>query len=229
MKNTLHYKIGFWSAVLAGLFLTAFAAAFIVTMAAFPEAVEWRGIEAYAASYRPALMAALMLPPFLLAPALLTTFACLHQSVPQEKKTLSLLALVFTAVYAGQISFNYYMQLTVVADNIAHGNLSALGLFAFFNPGSMGLNLELLGYGLLSIGLVFAAPLFRGGKFGRSIFWLFLINGVLNAVYIFEPFVKLGGPPIVMALFTFSMPIAFFLLAGWFRSKSLKIIVEQTP
>ncbi len=219
MEDTIHNRIGFWAALIAGLSLTVFAAAFVAAVAAFPEAVEWRGIEAYAEAYRPGLMTALMLPPFILAPAMLTVMICLHQAAPAGRKTLSLAALVFTAVYAGQISFNYYMQLTVVADNIAGGELEGLGLFAFFNPHSLGLNLELLGYGMLSIGLIFAAFVFRGGRLARWIFWLFLINGILNAAYIFEPFIKLGGPPIVLALFTFTMPPAVFMTAAWFRNQ----------
>jgi sterol desaturase/sphingolipid hydroxylase (fatty acid hydroxylase superfamily) len=66
---------------------------------------------------------------------------------------------------------------------------------------------------MLSVGMIFAAFLFRGGRMNAVIFWLFLINGVLNALYIFEPFVGLGGPPIVLALFNYTVPVATALVA----------------
>jgi hypothetical protein len=103
--------------------------------------------------------------------------------------------------------------MTAVTASMQSGELEGLAIWAFFNPHSIALNLELLGYGMLSVGMIFAAFLFRGGRMNAVIFWLFLINGVLNALYIFEPFVGLGGPPIVLALFNYTVPVATALVA----------------
>ncbi len=215
--NRLAYTIGFWAAVLATVALATFAIGFTVTIIAFPSAVEWHGIEAYAASYNETLMFFLMFPPFLLAPSFLVLMTCLHHVAPEEKKILSLLALVFIIVYATQITFNYYEQMTAVTSSMQSGQLEGLAIWAFFNPHSVALNLELLGYGMLSIGMIFAAFLFRGGRVNAIIYWLFLVNGILNALYIFEPFVGLGGPPIVLALFNYTVPVATALVALQFR------------
>jgi hypothetical protein len=211
------YRIGFWSAILATVSLAAFAIAFTVTIIAFPSAVEWHGIEAYAATYNPTLTFFLMFPCFLLAPAFLVLMTCLHHSTPADKRILSLLALVFTLVYATQISTNYYTQLIAIGSSLQSGELDGLAIFAFFNPHSLPLSIELLGYGMLSVGMIFAAFLFPGGGTNRTIFWLFLANGVLNALYIFEPFIGLGGPPIVLALFNYTVPIATALIAVQFK------------
>ncbi len=231
MANTLTYKIGFWAAILATISLAAFAVAFTITIIAFPSAVEWQGIEAYAASYNETLMFFLMFPPFLLAPSFLVLMACIHHLTPEDRKILSLLALVFIIVYATQITFNYYEQLTAVESSIQSGELEGLAIFAFFNPHSIALNLELLGYGMLSVGMIFAAFLFRGGKVDAVIFWLFLINGVLNALYIFDPFIGIGGPPIVLALFNYTVPIATALVALQFsrtlRSKRTHLFMQE--
>jgi hypothetical protein len=216
-SHRLSYRIGFWAAVAATAALAAFAMAFTVTIIAFPSAVEWHDIEAYAAAYDETLTFFLMFPPFILAPAFLIMMACLHQTAPEERKTLSLLALLFVTLYATQITFNYYIQLAAVGPSLQSGELEGLTIFAFFNPHSLALSLELLGYGMLSVGMVFAAFLFRDGRRDAAIFWLFLINGVLNALYIFEPFVGLGGPPIVLALFNYSVPVATALIAARFR------------
>jgi hypothetical protein len=212
-SDRLAHSIGFWAAVLATVALATFAIGFTVTIIAFPSAVEWHGIEAYAASYNETLMFFLMFPPFLLAPSFLVLMTCLHYITPEEKKIISLLALVFVIVYATQITFNYYEQMTAVTASMQSGELEGLAIWAFFNPHSIALNLELLGYGMLSVGMIFAAFLFRGGRMNAVIFWLFLINGVLNALYIFEPFVGLGGPPIVLALFNYTVPVATALVA----------------
>jgi hypothetical protein len=218
-SHTLTYRIGFWAAILATTSLAAFAIGFTVTIIAFPSAVEWHGIEAYATSYDENLMFFLMFPPFLLAPSFLVLMTCIHHITPEEKKILSFLALVFVIVYATQITFNYYEQLTAITSNIQSGELEGLAIWAFFNPHSIALNLELLGYGMLSVGMIFAAFLFQGGRVNSVIFWLFLINGVLNALYIFEPFIGLGGPPIVLALFNYTVPIATALVALQFNRR----------
>jgi hypothetical protein len=139
--------------------------------------------------------------------------AVIHQITPEDKKILSLLALVFVIVYAAQISLNYYIQLTAVQSNLLAGNFEGLAIHLFFNPQSIPLHTELLGYGMLSIGMIFSSFLFSKGKLNRIILWLFLINGILNAYYIFDPFIGIGGPPIVLALFNYSVPVATTLIA----------------
>lgn len=67
-SHTLTYKIGFWAAILATASLAAFAIGFTVTIIAFPSAVEWHGIEAYATSYDETLMFFLMFPTFSAGP-----------------------------------------------------------------------------------------------------------------------------------------------------------------
>lgn len=211
-------RIGYWAAILSTLFLVVFAVVFTITGIAFPESVQWAGIEAYAANYNDKLLLLLMFPVFLLPLSLVTLLACIHRNTPENRQILSLLALLFTSLYAAQITYNYYVQMTAVRLNILNGELEGLAIHAFFNPHSIPLNLELLGYGLLSIGLIFAAPLFHGGgTIARTIFWVLLLNGVLNALYIFEPFVGIGGPPIVLALFNYTVPIATALIAVEFR------------
>lgn len=218
MTHKLSNQIGFWSAILSTIFLIAFAVAFTVTGIAFPSVVQWAGIEAYATNYNDTLMLLLMFPVFLLPLALITLMACIHHNTAEHRQILSLLALIFTILYATQITYNYYTQMTAVRLSIINRELEGLAIHAFFNPHSIPLNLELLGYGMLSIGMVFAAFLFRGGgSRKKTIFWILLVNGILNALYLFEPFVGIGGPPIVLALFNYTVPIATALIALEFR------------
>lgn len=211
--NQLTYRIGLWSAVLTTFSLAAFAIAFTATIIFFPSAVMWQDIEAYATSYNQTIMFLLMFFPFLLAPSFLTLMAVIHRITPDDKKILSLLSLVFVIVYATQISLNYYIQMTSVQSNLLAGNLNGLAIHLFFNPKSIPLHTELIGYGMLSIGMIFSSFLFSKGKINRVIFWLFLINGILNTYYIFDPFIGIGGPPIVLALFNYSVPVATMLIA----------------
>jgi hypothetical protein len=190
-------------------------------MISFPQAVIWNGMRIYAENMTGPIMFFLMLPPFFLAPSFLILSGCLYRSAPENRKIHGLLAMLFFGVYAAQITFNYYIQLTVVSQNLSTGNWDGLALWAFFNPVSIGMNLELLGYGMLSVGLVFISFIFRGEGGHRGVFWIFFINGVLNALYIFEPFIRLGGPPVVMAMFTFTMPVGTAMTADWLRRRKI--------
>jgi hypothetical protein len=225
--NQLTYKIGLWSAIATTFSLAAFAIAFTLTMILFPSAVIWQGIEAYASSYQQTLMFFLMFFPFVLAPCFLTLMAVIYHITPDDKKILGLLSLVFVIVYAAQISLNYYIQLTSIESNLLAGNLEGLAILTFFNPTSIPLHTELLGYGMLSIGMIFASFLFSKGQRNKTIFWIFLINGILNAYYIFDPFIGIGGPPIVLALFNYSVPIATLLIALQFH-RTIKTKGEST-
>jgi len=213
MSRSLVSRMGFWSALGSTVFLGAFAVAFTVALFAFPQALEWHGIREYAASYNARLMFLLMFTPFLLAPSLLIMMACLHHGAPRDRRLLSLLALAFTCLYAAQITYNYYTQLTAVASSIQAGELEGLAIHAFFNPHSIPLSVEMVGYGWLSTAMVFAAFLFRRS----AIFWLLLVNGILNVLCVFAPFAGIGGPPIVLALFNYSVPVATAMIAARFR------------
>jgi len=87
----------------------------------------WRGMNAYVATFVPSRYLAWAVPAFLFAPAFLTMIACLHEWANQNKRTWSLLALVFALPGATLMAALYYIQMTVVPNDLVHGVTMGFG------------------------------------------------------------------------------------------------------
>jgi hypothetical protein len=97
-----------------------------------------------------------------------------HSCAPEEKKIFGLLGVVFSAVAATLLGFNYYFM-------INQGQLGVLPeMLLMTNPHSLIWVIEVLGYGFMGIATLAAAPVFAGGKLEQAVFWLFVANGVLG-------------------------------------------------
>jgi len=78
-------RIGMWSAVGVAVFNVWFWVGFILYEPVLQ--APWRGMNAYVATFAPARYLAWAVPAFLIAPAFLTTIACLHAWANQDKRT----------------------------------------------------------------------------------------------------------------------------------------------
>ncbi len=108
----------------------------------------------------------------------------IHYYAPDSKKIWSHLGLAFTIVYAVMASINYIVQLTVVRQSILNGETDGLAMFAMGNPHSIFWALA-SAYVFMNLAMLFAAPVFDGGKLERWIRWLFFANGASAVVTIF--------------------------------------------
>jgi hypothetical protein len=125
-----------------------------------------------------------LLPGILLAPIFLVLMACIHASAAEAKKVYSRIGLAFALVYAVVILVDYFVQLTVVAPSLQAGETERLSLFTQYNPRGLFIALESLGYSMMTVAFLFAAPVFAGGKAERAIRALFTLGFVL-AVAVF--------------------------------------------
>jgi len=123
-----------------------------------------------------------LLPGILLAPILVVLMACIHAYAPEPKKIYSRIGLAFSLVYAVVILVDYYLQLTVVVPNLQAGETDGLSLFTQYHPRGLFIALETLGYSMLTVALLFAAPVFAGGRAERAIRALFTLSFVLAVV-----------------------------------------------
>ena len=123
-----------------------------------------------------------LLPGILLAPTFVVLMACIHAYAPEPKKIYSRIGLAFSLVYAVVILVDYYLQLTVVVPNLQAGETDGLSLFTQYHPRGLFIALETLGYSMLTIALLFAAPVFAGGRAERAIRALFTLSFVLAVV-----------------------------------------------
>ena len=150
MNRTLTY-LAFWSAVLMTI------------------AVIFSGITASTAMKIPSLVSGIIL-----IPVFILLIACIHEYSPADRKFYSRLGVLFTMGYAVLIGFNYYMQLTLVQNNLY------TDVFAMDDPQSIMWVIEVLGYGFMGLATLSTAFVFTNGKLENAIRWLFIVNGILG-------------------------------------------------
>ena len=181
---------GFWAAVV------------------FTVAVIFSGITATAAWKIPSLISGLIL-----VPVFTVLMVCIHDYARTERKSFSRLGLLFTVGYAVLISFNYFMQLTLVRQGLYTTP------FAMDNSQSVMWVIEVLGYGFMGLATFFAAWVFNKGRMEKAVRWLFITNGVLGIggmvgyALSLSMDILLGG----LIVWDIVMPISSILLAILFK------------
>lgn len=120
------------------------------------------------------------IPGFLIAPILVVLIACIHFQAPANKKIFSQIGLSFALIYAGIITADYFIQLTVILPSILSNETEGLALFSMYNPHGLLVALESLGYLMMNTALLVIAAVFAGrSRVERAIRWLFVIGFVL--------------------------------------------------
>jgi hypothetical protein len=183
-------SLGFWSAV-------------VMTVV-----VVFSGITASTAMKIPSLLTGIIL-----VPTFTVLMACVHDYARPERKIYTRLGMLFTVGYAVLISFNYYMQLTLVQQNLYST------VFAMDDPRSIMWVIEVLGYGFMGLATFFAAWIFTSGRLEQAVRWLFLINGVLGIGGMIGYALGLSMSILMAGLVAWDiiMPVSSILLAILFR------------
>jgi len=192
-------QIGFWSAVFATVFSLGYGITVIIMMVStitrVPEIpLGLSGIELFVATFQPVQMLPLI-PSLLLTPAFVTMMVSVHYYAAPEKKIWSHLGITFTLIYAVMASINYITQLTVVRLSILNNETDGLAMFVMGNSHSIFWALA-SSYGFMNLAMLFAGPVFEGGKLERSIRWLFFANGASVVVTFFG--VVVDSPPVYL-------------------------------
>ena len=127
--------------------------------------------------------------------------------------------------YAVLIGFNYYMELTLVRNNLY------TDAFAMDDPQSIMWVIEVLGYGFMGLATLATAFVFTNGKLENAIRWLFIVNGILGIGGMIgvdalglSLNILAGG----LVIWYIVMPISSVLLAILFR-RALKIDQQLQP
>ncbi|HKZ83713.1 MAG TPA: hypothetical protein VJ793_08655 [Anaerolineae bacterium] len=214
-------QVGFWSAILSGIFAFGWFAGMVVqTILSPPE--PWTGIDAFARSFRFIQMLN-FIPSLPLASAFLVLMVCVYFYASEEKKIWGLLGLAFTIVYSVMASINYLIQLLVVRQSLALGETEGLGLFAHGNTHSVFWALA-SSYAYMSLAMLFAAWVFGSNGLERWVHWLFIIVGVTAPFQfvgvIFELGLLVGAP--AGLIWSIATPLACFLLAVLFKRAERK-------
>jgi hypothetical protein len=175
-------RIGLWAAILTVLVTATFAVVGVATPArSGPFCATWGCIPAPytdVAQFIPGDYFWLI-PGLLLVPIFVVLMASIHALAAEPTRIFSRTGLAFAAVYAVVIAVDYFAQFAVVIPSLESGETGSLSLLTQYNPHGLFIAGEALGYLAMSLALLFAAPVFAGGRIERTIRWLFVAGFVL--------------------------------------------------
>ena len=152
----------------------------------------------------------------LLVPIFITLMACLHYNGKKDMKLFSMLGVIFSCMYGVLISFNYYLQLTLM-----ESSPSGLELFDMSNPKSMFYVIELLGYFFMGLSTLFAALVFGTTLLENIIKSLFILNGVLGigGLIGYAASLSLNILMIGLMIWNIIMPVSAVLMLFYFKKQ----------
>jgi hypothetical protein len=214
----MHRRVGFWAAVLTVLVTATFAVAGIATPARsgpFCGPTTWPCIPAPytdVAQFIPGDYLWLI-PGLLLVPVFVVLLAAVHADAPEPRTVFSRIALAFAVVYAVVVGVDYFAQFAVVIPSLQAGETEGLSLFTQYNPHGLFIAGEALGYLAMSLALLFAAPVFAGGRIERAIRWL-CIGGFVLAIAAFIGFWIVGGDLIAFEVSILSIDWIVLIASG---------------
>ncbi len=116
----------------------------------------------------------------LIAPLMVVSMVAVHAYAPVEVKGYSLTALVFMILLAGITSSVHFVMLTVSRQIEATG-LTWVPLFLSFKWPSVIYTLDILAWDwFFALSMLFAAPVFKGGRLELTVRMLMIASGVLS-------------------------------------------------
>ena len=163
-------RLGYWSALLTAFFCLLFTIAAIFTESHLLPA-PWDVVLTIA-------------PSLLLAPSFLAMLVCVNALTPGERRIWSQLGVAFAGVYVPLCVAAYIVELFVVEPRLLRGDTSQMALLTLARSDSVFNAIDGLGYIIMCLSTLVAAPAFEQAGLARWIRRLFLANGIL-AVPIF--------------------------------------------
>ena len=194
-------RIGFWSAVLSFVF----GMGYIVFQAA-----DWAGL-----TPAPWSLMTLTFPSFWLALSFVILMISIYHYASDDRKIWGHIAVAFAIMYAALNAGVYFLQMAVVVPFMLNGQAEEVA-FITLKMGTFIYGLDVLGYSLMSLATLFAAPVFVGGRLERWVRWSLIANGLLTPALLLQQNFPTFA---IAALWAITFPIATALLAVLFKRK----------
>jgi len=219
MKKNLQ-KVGFWSAILSAIFSILWFITFQLQDVIAP-VPEWTDLAAYAKEFTP-LRILLVYPSLLLPISFLAMLCCIHFSIPEEKRFLSLIAISIGILYAALASTNYNIQAVSVRKSLASGITAGTELFIPDNPGSTFTALS-NSYAYMAISMFFTGFVFSKERKHRWIRWIFLAQLITAIGQIGWTMFDLNTNIFIVTsmIWVIGAPIAFIIIAILFSNDQI--------
>lgn len=116
----------------------------------------------------------------LMAPLMVVSMVAVHAYAPAEVKVYSLTALCFMILLAGITSSVHFVILTV-SRQIETAGLTWVPLLLSFKWPSVAYTLDILAWDwFFALSMLFAAPVFKGGRLEIAVRILMIVSGVLS-------------------------------------------------
>jgi hypothetical protein len=162
--------------IIASIAILLFTLAFIILISIFPPG-EYDSAEQFISAYKPALLWP-VIPAFLLVMANIPFFVSLFYYSEESLKPFALAGLIFGAAYAVCSGTNYFVQLTVVPQQVEAGQFSFMAAFNMHIRGSFAYSLDNLGYTFLAVAFLCFSGIFCLKGFQGTIKSTFVVYGI---------------------------------------------------
>jgi hypothetical protein len=167
-----------------------------------------------------------MFPAILMALLFMVLVICIHRYARPDKQIFSVISLSFAILAAAFLSVDYFIQLAVVQPSLLKGEADGISLISQYNPHGIFIALEDLGYLLMGVSFIFAAPVFfEHRKLDKAIRFLFLAAGSLAIVsliilaIIYRSNLEYRYEVVVIVVDWLTLIIGGILLSIFFRRK----------
>jgi hypothetical protein len=169
MKKNIASQLGFWASVLGAVNLI-----FSIMTGGFSFQLP------------PTVQLVSGIGTLLWVPILVIVFTAIRYVNEGENKVLGSLGISFIVLFGATVSINRFVQLTVIQQSMPDVPAD-LTRFLPYEPGSVMLALEVLGWGFFSsLAAVFVAPLFSDSRLNKTIRWLFILYAIFSFISVFS-------------------------------------------
>ena len=176
MKKNIASQLGFWASVLGAVKGVIYLLALIFSIMT----------GGFSFQLPPTVQLVSGIGTLLWLPILVILFTAIRYVNEGENKVLGSLGISFIVLFGATVSINRFVQLTVIQQSMPDVPAD-LTRFLPYEPGSVMLALEVLGWGFFSsLAAVFVAPLFSDSRLNKTIRWLFILYAIFSFISVFS-------------------------------------------
>lgn len=175
--------LGYRSALVCGTGAVGYGVASILVGLLAPSAIDWEGMERFAADYQALPTVVLVTPPLVVALAFPLLVLAASAKVAGPRRPLASLALAFAGITTAVLGAAYWIQLTYVPWNILRGTTEGLAPWVMWNPASFFWPLETFGYFAMGTASLLLGLAFRRTEIPRRLRRGLLAMGALGAYF----------------------------------------------